>query len=54
MNNRELKLYKLKDFRLIKSFFENNGKVFTDIEIHEKFLEENCYFPFSTGILETE
>lgn len=40
MNNRELKLYKLKDFRLIKSFFENNGKVFTDIEIHEKFLEE--------------
>lgn len=40
MNNRELKLYKLKDFRLIKSFFGNNGKVFTDIEIHEKFLEE--------------
>lgn len=40
MNNRELKLYKLRDFRLIKSFFGNNGKVFTDIEIHEKFLEE--------------
>ena len=41
MIDRELKLYKLKDFRSIKSFFEANGKIFTAaIDLQGDFLEE--------------
>ena len=41
MIDRELKLYKLKDFRSIKSFFEDNGKIFTAaIDLQGDFLEE--------------
>lgn len=41
MIDRELKLYKLKDFRSIKSFFEANGKFFTAaIDLQGDFLEE--------------
>lgn len=41
MIDRELKLYKLKDFRSIKSFFEDNGKVFTAaIDLQGDLLEE--------------
>ena len=40
MINRELKLYKLKDFRSIKSFFEANEKIFTAaIDLQGDFLE---------------
>lgn len=41
MIDRELKLYKLKDFRSIKSFFEAHGKIFTAaIDLQGDFLEE--------------
>ena len=41
MIDRELKLYKLKDFRSIKSFFESNEKIFTAaIDLQGDFLEE--------------
>ena len=41
MIDRELKLYKLKDFRSIKSFFEANEKIFTAaIDLQGDFLEE--------------
>ena len=41
MIDRELKLYKLKDFRSIKSFFEDNGNIFTAaIDLQGDFLEE--------------
>lgn len=40
MIDRELKLYKLKDFRSIKSFFEANGQIFTAaIDLQGDFLE---------------
>ena len=40
MIDRELKLYKLKDFRSIKSFFEANGQIFTAaIDLQGVFLE---------------
>lgn len=38
---RELKLYKLKDFRSIRSFFEANGQIFTAaIDLQGDFLED--------------
>lgn len=41
MIDRELKLYKLKDFRSIKSFFEANGQIFTAaIDLQGAFLED--------------
>lgn len=41
MIDRELKLYKLKDFRSIKSFFEANEKIFTAaIDLQEDFIKK--------------
>ena len=41
MRHRKLKLYRLKDFRLLQSSFESNGKIFTAaVDLQGEFLED--------------